>query len=318
MSDNHFLISGAKVGDTFKSIYYVISAYEKLAKNNNPYSDLTLCDKSGQAATRLWSNLGSIKAGQYIKVSAYVDEYQGKPQIILQEGEILNTLPEGYEVNFLRISETIESDIKKFDKYISKVNDYCKAIEDDTCSKILNAVFSPTVKKQFFESPANDKFSYGMKGGLLSQTVKVVYGVGVLASQYGFNNKELAIAITSSLLFNLGALKGVEYNGLMPVISKEGMFLGNKSSTLTLLERLVSKSDSLIEYKEEIIGRIYHAIASQNEYAVLPMTKEAILLREIINVDMRLTAAIDFISQDTNEGEFTAFDSNNKRNYFKG
>jgi hypothetical protein len=48
------------------------------------------------------------------------------------------------------------------------------------------------------------------------------------------------------------------------------------------------------------------------------MTKEAMILRAIVELDNEVVDALDFISSDINDDEFTAFDPRLRRRYYRG
>lgn len=105
----HIFIKHVKIGDTFRGIYFLQDATEKLAKNGNPYSDMTIRDRTGASLARFWGPLEYSK-GDYIDVVARVEEYLGSPQIILQSVKVVER-PEDI-TNYIAISNTKKKTLK--------------------------------------------------------------------------------------------------------------------------------------------------------------------------------------------------------------
>jgi len=315
---DHTPIRSVHVGDSFAGVYYVRAAYEKIARNNNVYSDFTVADCSGEAFVRHWNESKGIKRGDWIAIIANVEEYQGKPQIIAQRIEKSPAPEQSDMIHYIPISETKAEDKEKFEKYVKRVEEIATAINDPTCKYILDAVFTDSFKEEFFSAPASERTFYGMVGGLLSHTVKVTYAVGGFASQYSFSHDETCVAVSAALLHYIGAVAAFEIEGCQPAMTVRGKLNGIKQLTLQLVDCAIEDVQEKEDYNDATAQRLVHVITAQTGEEVLPMTKEAILLAEAVSADMKLVSAIDFIEQDINEEEFTAFDPVNRRQYFKG
>jgi 23S rRNA maturation-related 3'-5' exoribonuclease YhaM len=307
----HTFIRHVKVGQTFGGVYYLVSSYEKTAINGKIYSDLTVRDKSGECFVRYWGETKNLNCGDFILVLATVEEYRGNPQIVASEvDKTSEPCKEDMDRYFISVSETLEKDIEKFEKYVSRVKSICEDIEDNTCIDLIEGVFGDA--KSFFEAPSSDKNFYGIRGGLLSQTVKVVFMCGNMASQYNLSKKETAILITSALLFRVGAVDVYTMNGCNSEMKTQGKLLGCIFFTLGRIQTAFSQ-----DFNVDTVNRVVHAVVSQDS-STKQMTKEAIILSQAVRSDMRIVESIDYIDQDINDEKFTAFDPISKQQYFKG
>lgn len=316
--NDHTLINSVVIGDSFDGVYIIKSAFEKIARNNNPYCDFLLGDKSGQAYVRFWGPLKDIKCGDWLAIIANVTEYNGNAQIIAQRVEKSDPPTEQEMENYILKSTSKEEDIKKFDKYISRVKEICDLINDQTCKIILESIFTTEFRDKFFNSPLNDKTFYGMNGGLLSHTIKTSYIVGGVASQYGFENLEVVISITAALLHKIGAIDSYQIKNCQSLETKESKLHSMKLLTLYRFMNSIKDLRTLEGFKEETASRIQHCLEAQDCLGIQPLTKEAVLLSEVMDTDIKLTSAIDVIDNDNNDEEFTSYDPNNKRYFYKG
>ena len=70
---------------------------------------------------------------------------------------------------------------------------------------------------------------------------------------------------------------------------------------------------------QDAVIRILHAVSSYGGGELLPMTKEALILNAAYRSDTEVVTAMDFIENDTNEGdEFTAYDRATGRRFYTG
>lgn len=317
-SYEHTFIKHLKKGDVFGGIYYLVDAYEKIAVNGNIYSDLTVRDKSGDAFIRYWGVSKDLDTGSFILILANVDEYRGKVQIVAKSIEkVDNPNNNDMENYYIPVSVTKENDFNKFNKYIEKVSNICSEINDDTCKIILEHIFTDDFKEIFFSAPASDKPYYGVNGGLLSHTIKTTFSVGSLASQYDFSKLDLVIAITSSLIHLIGSIDSYSINTCQSDETLYGKLYGYNFFTINKLNKVIEECCNISGFNKSVSDRIIHAIVSQNSRDIKPMTKEAILLSEMVKIDYKIVSAIDFINQDVNNDQFTAFDTINRQQYYK-
>lgn len=315
---NHNLIKSVELGESFSGVYYVHAVSERIARNGNPFTDLQLGDRSGNSFVRHWGKVeDSIKKGTWVAIQARTDEYNGQMQIIADRVE---PAEEPSELNdYVPISETLDTDKNRFEKYINRVLELCDEIDDATCVHILGYVFSKDFKDEFFEAPYNDQPSYGMLGGALSHTVKCVHAVGGFAQNYNLSTYETVIAVTVSLLHGCGSKDAFSFDGALSEQTASGKLYGLKELSLECVRSALQEARKLAGFNEETAMRVIHALSTFDQAGpVMPMTKEAILISEVIDTDLKLTQATDFIEVDTNQDSFTAYDPSNKRQYYKG
>lgn len=306
--DSHRLIRHLEKGDSFEGIYYLEQASIKMARNGNKYTDVVLKDKSGLCFAKFWGKLEKIKKGSYVAVEGYVDEYMGKPSVIvdkIKEVEIPVDLS-----NYLPQSLDFGSDKLLFADFIKKVDD-C-----ETCERLINAIFTEEFKQHFFEAPYSTLPHYGTRGGLLEHTVKVTGIASDIAVRCVLSSEEKVILYTACLLHGIGAVEALGFQDCVVKETKEGILLGKTSLTFRMIQKTVDVLEGL---NQELLIRLLHAVLSHDSVSVKPMTREAIILAEAYRSDKTIIEATDFIEQDLNEDEeFTAFDVLSRKRFYKG
>jgi len=315
-SKKHQFIKQVKIGDNIDGVYYLANFFEKTAKNGNKYTDVVLRDRSGVAANiKFWGTFTSITKGSYVQINATVEEYQGQPQIIVNKIAAASRPTD--LMNYQAVSETIEEDQRRLAGFTIYLKDLSAGLQDETCIHIVNELLNDETKKLFVESCASLRPYYGKVGGLLARTVKIVKLCAEMGREYDFDNKEQAILCTAAMIQGIGCLEAFEVQDCTPVETKKGILVGASQLTLQHFQNATKKLGVAgVVLNGEVLLRLEHALTCVNG-AVKPMTKEAIILNEVYRIDRELAEAFNFIAQDENGTEFTAFDPVLRRRYLK-
>src|SRR3990172_7858345 len=81
-------VKDLKDGDKVYEFYLVKSKRNKTTKNNKPFLDLDLADRTGQVNAKVWDGADSFsemfQRGDVIRVKAVVEDYQGARQLKVQ------------------------------------------------------------------------------------------------------------------------------------------------------------------------------------------------------------------------------------------
>ncbi|RLI44205.1 hypothetical protein DRO61_12425, partial [Candidatus Bathyarchaeota archaeon] len=193
----HEFIKHVNIGDTISGVYYLERVDIKLAKNGNRYSDLILRDKSGSASARFWGVSNDIEKKTFVDISASIEEYLNKPQIVIQRIDPEDA-PDDLE-DYIPKSDTSEKDAETFDELIDVVESLCKDSGNNTPILIVQEIFGKAIFfNKFITSPSSGRPHYGREGGLLKQTANVTKMAEVIASNYNLNSNEKAILLASA------------------------------------------------------------------------------------------------------------------------
>lgn len=317
---SHSLISHQQIGDEFSGTYYVENAFIKQTVTKKDYTDMMLRDKSGARPVKYWGTLDGLEKGCWVFAAMTVEEYQGNPSIIARNVEIGDE-PEEMEdyVPVYEGSEELADDMDKLREELGSLTD------DQTYSMIIDEAYrNASFFEKFVTSPGSDGAKYGKQGGLLASVVRVACHAFSVADLYELTDEEKAIMLTSALLYRIGVADAYEFVDCMPVKTKNGVLLGEANLTMHRANISIRRAVSLankqeIDINHEAIIRILHCVVSANNTCgVEPMTKEAMVLRGVAELDGEVVDALDFIDSDVNEDEFTSFDPKGRRQYYRG
>jgi hypothetical protein len=277
---------------------------------------MVLRDKSGSRPVKCWSKL-SVKKGDFVFISAAVDNYQGNPSIVAKNVEV-ETAPADLS-DYVPAYENAKELTIRFDYLREKMNEL-----DETCGMLVDDVFaSGKTYATFTSAPGSRTPHYGREGGLLANTVRVTDSALAVADQYKLDDKSKAIMLAAGFLHRLGAMDAYAFEDCMPTETTRGILIGVDNLTMT---RLATAMRGMVttaktngkKIDKDILVRIMHCIASYNE-VIKPMTREALVLASAARSDREIVEAVEFIENDHNDTEeFTAFDPILGRRYFKG
>ena len=319
----HALIQHVDKGDSFEGVYYVESAYVKQTTQKKDYTDFMLRDKSGARNVKYWGVVNGVSKGCFVFIAASVDEYQGNPSIVAKNVENTDA-PEDMS-DFMSTYEDANKYATAFDKLRAELAECEKVTGNSIAGMLVDEVYkNAAFFQKFVVAPGSGRPHYGRQGGLLANVVRVAEAALCSASQYGLNEQEKSILISSALLSRIGAIEAFEFRDCMPNVTKKGILLGINNLTMTritsALKRAVaalSKENKTVD--QDTVVRILHAVTAHDGVSVQPMTKEAMVLNAAFKSDANIVDAMDFIASDVNKNEeFTAWDPSTGRKYYTG
>jgi 23S rRNA maturation-related 3'-5' exoribonuclease YhaM len=319
---DHAPIAHQGVGAQFSGVYYVEAASIRLTVNGKEYTDLMLRDRSGSRPVKFWGKVDGVEKGGWVFVAIGVEEYQGAPSMIARNLEPEKEAPTDLS-DYLPTRDDVEELAEKFDKVKAKI--VAMEGEDKTCSRLIDALCGGTFFSRFAESPGGVKPYYGCVGGLLASVVRVAETADILSALYPLTDMEKAILLTSALVHRVGGVDAYGFSDCMPEETPKGVLIGVKGLTvarLTLAMRGVFAADEKgnpAPASQKTAMRVIHAVMSHDAVGVAPATQEALVLNAAWRTDAECVEAVDFIRNDLNKNDdFTAYDPNLKRRYYRG
>lgn len=319
----HALIRHQEVGNAFEGVYYVESVFVKQTVQKKDYSDLMLRDRSGGRNVKYWGVVPGLTKGDWVYVSAVVEEYMGNPSLIAKNIEKTD-VPEDLS-EYLPVYDDSDDHAGRFDAIRKELAELETKMGDSTAGMLVDEVYgNAAFFERFVAAPGSARPHYGRQGGLLACTVRVAEACQKMAGSYGLGDQEKAVLLASALLFRVGSIDAFEFKDCMPAFTKRGLMLGVGNLTMTrvssALKRVVaalSKEKKVPD--QEVVIRVLHAVSSHDARCVIPMTKEAMVLSAAYRADSEMVDAMDFIANDQNVAEeFTAWDPSMARKYYTG
>lgn len=273
-----------------------------VTKGNNAsgslYLNIELRDASGNINGKKWDVYPqdeiNIITGNVILIDAEVIKYKESLQLKILTADLVD--PEDVDTaKFVKAPPIPKEElIKRFNAHVESVNNKdCRAILDYMIKKL-----SP----KLFDYPAAVSVHHDYASGLLMHTISMADIANFLCEYY--SNIDRDILLTGILLHDMG--KCIEFEG--PAVYKyslEGKLLGH----ISIMAGEVKNAAIQLGIKGETPLLLEHMILShhgQHEFGspVLPLTKEALLLSLIDNLDSKMVC-LDKNLETINPGEFT-------------
>lgn len=304
------MIKDLQERDDASGTYFVKEA-TKIDRGNDPYMNLILQDGSGVVDAKKWhvsaQDEVTLQPGNLITITGEMLMYKGKKQLRVDSCEISDSKED--LANFLVPSPV------PIDELITRFRSYVKSITTPELKTILNEVFK-RYYTQFIDYPAAVRNHHEFYHGLIYHTVYMCDLAEQVAKIYNDVNRDLLIS--GCLLHDVG--KVIELSGpLATKYTTEGNLLGHLSIGMSIVREIAHENNITGDYP--LI--LEHMILSHHgklEYGscVLPMTREALLLSMIDDLDSKMMI-LDKAYADIGKGEYTdrifALDN---RSFYKG
>jgi 3'-5' exoribonuclease len=290
-------------------------------RNGNLYLQLSLSDRSGAIATRLWNasenDYRAFENGDYVYVDGATQLFQGNLQMIANSIRRART-DEVDEGDFLML-ETAQ-----IDRMAGRLADILRTIRAPELRNLAECFLMDTeFMAKFRDAPAGMKNHHAYKGGLLEHVVGLMELVLVVAPRYPQLDQDKLLV--GALLHDAAKTDELSY-GRDIAYTDEGQLLGHMVLAITLIDDKVREAERLSgeTFPKSLITEIKHMVISHHgeyEYgsAKLPMTLEAVALHHLDNLDAKMASFTQLIKDCPNvESNWTQYHANLGRKLFKG
>ena len=277
---------------------FLVGNVTKGVNANGPYLNVELRDASGSISAKKWEVVGqdenNFVAGNIVLVTGEVLKYKETLQLKILDAELVD--PEDVDTaKFVKAPPIPKEEIVK------RFNAYVDSIQNKDCHAILDYLIK-RLSPNLFEYPAAVSVHHDYACGLLMHTISMA-DIGDFLAKY-YSNIDRDMLITGILLHDMG--KCIEFEG--PAVYKyslEGKLLGH----ISIMASEVRNAAQQLGIKGETPLLLEHMVLShhgQHEFGspVLPLTKEALLLSLIDNLDSKMVC-LDKNLENVEPGGFT-------------
>ena len=292
------MISDFKDGMIVNGQFLVGSAAKSINNAGSFYYTIELRDASGTISAKKWDVLPGDELmfvpGNVVLINGEVVKYREALQFKILKASLVN------EEDIDLASLLTPSPIPR-EELVRRYHNYIDSIKDKDCKAILD-YFVKKYGKELEVYPAGVSVHHEYSSGLLTHLTSMAELGDFLAKKYAPVNRDLLI--TGILLHDLGKI--VELEG--PVIyhySVEGKLLGHISIMVSEI-RMAAKELGIDNETPLLLEHMVLSHHDKPEYGspVSPLTKEALLLTYIDNMDSKM-AIVDKALEGINPGEFT-------------
>lgn len=293
--------------------YLVLEKNQRKTKDGRDIINLKLGDSTGEVDAVVWDSCqvnGQVEAGVLLGVLGDLGSYNNKLQVTAKRIKALQ--------------EDISSYLKKpdidIDLLIARFNQVLDRVEEPALRQLLDLIFTPEVRQQFYGATAAKKVHHNYPGGLLEHTMQVADLCLQTAATYPLLNTDLLI--TGALLHDIGKLD--EYRTrVVTEYTIEGKLLGHIMMGVERIGIAIASVRNQGQFPEELEWMIKHMILSHHgttEFGspVVPMFPEAFVLHMMDNLDAKMFVYSQKI-KDTEDGDkfFSNYDNFFQQQFFK-
>jgi 3'-5' exoribonuclease len=287
-------------GKLFDSYFLVLARQQRTTKNNKPYLNLMLGDKTGQLEGRVWEPgdpriAKDFDRGDTVKVRGSVARFDERCQI---------------KVDQLR--KAMDGEVEKRDLLPCTTHDIAvlwNQLESSVASvgnadlqRLLGAILADeAVAGAFREAPAARGLHHAWLGGLLEHVVSLLGLAERVAAHYPLLDRDLLMA--GVILHDIGKIYELTWRTGFDY-TVEGILLGHIQMGVDLVEK---KIEALENFPARLRTVVLHLILSHHgklEFGSpkLPMTPEALALNFIDDLDAKMRAVESEFEKSEREG----------------
>ena len=261
--------------------FLVGSVSKGVNTNGGSYFSLELRDASGAITAKKWDATIEDEqifiSGNVISLSGETNKYKDQLQLKILSAELV-------PLDHIDVARFVKAPPIPQEQLEKKFKEYVASIKNEDCSKIINYM----IKKfgdNIFTYPAAVSIHHEYRSGLLMHSLTMADIAAKLCPIY---DADYDLVITGCLLHDLGKI--IELEG--PIVYKyslEGKLLGHISVMCAEIRKAVEE----LNLKGETPILLEHMVLShhgQQEFGspVMPLTKEALLLSLIDNLDSKM------------------------------
>ena len=292
------MISEFKDGEHITGQFLVNTSAKCVNNQGSAYMNLELKDASGTINGKKWEASSEDESiytqGNVVYIEAEVLKYKDSLQVKILSGEVVD--PKDIDVvKFIKQPPVPKEEL------IARFNKHVESIKNEDCRKILDYEIK-RLSPKLFEFPAAVSVHHDYGSGLLMHTVSMA-DLGVYLADY-YPNVDKDILLTGILLHDMG--KTIEFEG--PIVYKYSL-TGRLLGHITIMVSEIRRAAEGLKITSEVPLLLEHMVLSHhgsNEFGspILPMTKEALLLSLIDNLDSKMVI-VEKALEGVNPGEFS-------------
>ena len=283
--------------DRIEGQFLLGSVSKGVNANGGSYFSVELRDASGQITAKKWDatleDEQIFVAGNVIEVIGETNRYKDVLQLKILSAQIV-PLEEINAERFVKAPPISKKElVKKFNGFVASVkNEDCRQILDYMIKKYNDKIFS---------YPAAVSIHHEYSSGLLMHSISMAEIAAFLAPIY---EADYDLLITGCLLHDLGKITELE-GPIVYKYSLEGKLLGH----ISIMASEIRKAAEELKLTGETPVLLEHMVLShhgQQEFGspVMPLTKEALLLSLIDNLDSKMVVVNKAIA-DVEPGNFS-------------
>ncbi|MCH7886496.1 MAG: HD domain-containing protein [Candidatus Marinimicrobia bacterium] len=303
-------ISSFEPDKEIEGYYLVTEKTIRKTRAGDSYIDLTLQDKTGKISAKIWKDVEEQKdefsEGDAVAVTGHTDTYRNKLQLNVTK---ISSVREEHEEYGYSSDSLVPSSKLSPDRMWDESMDLIGSIADKHLKELLITIYNDN-KVRLMNHPAAKFIHHNFRSGLLEHTLSLAKDAVYFSEKDKDIDRDLLLA--GVFLHDIGKLK--ELTGeVATAYTDKGNLIGH----IVLGRDMMHEAAKNIEgFPEETLMLLDHLILShQGKYEFAsprrPLTKEAMVLHFLDEMDAKLNIFDKAVEEDRNEGKWTS-----SNNYF--
>ena len=276
--------------DRIEGQFLLGSVSKGVNTNGGSYFSVELRDASGQITAKKWDatlqDEEIFVTGNVISLIGETNRYKDALQLKILSAEVV-------PLDEIDVDRFVKAPPVSKNELIKKFNNYVNSIKNEDCQKLLKYMINKFDDK-LYSYPAAVSIHHEYSSGLLMHSLSMADLAAFLCPIY---DCDYDILITGCLLHDMGKI--IELEG--PIVYKyslEGKLLGH----ISIMCAEIRKAADELKITSEIPLLLEHMVLShhgQQEFGspVMPLTKEALLLSLIDNLDSKMVVVNKAIAE---------------------
>ena len=283
--------------DRIEGQFLLGSVSKGVNANGGSYFSVELRDASGQITAKKWDatldDEQIFVTGNVISVIGETNKYRDALQLKILSAEVV-------PLDEIDVDRFVKAPPISKEELIDKFNNYVKSVKNEDCQKLLKYMINKFEDK-LYNYPAAVSIHHEYSSGLLVHSLTMADIASMLCPIY---DADYDLVITGCLLHDMGKI--IELEG--PIVYKyslEGKLLGH----ISIMCAEIRKAADELKITSEVPVLLEHMVLShhgQQEFGspVMPLTKEALLLSLIDNLDSKMVV-VSKATEDLEPGSFS-------------
>ncbi len=272
-------------GQKVQGVFLVRQMGKAETRAGKPYLTLTLMDRTGELAARVWDNADALAvhcpAGAFVQVDAQAQAYKDVLQLKINNLQGINA----EDVDPTEFLPTAPVDLSAFE---NELHEFIQSIDNDHLQTLLKTLFKGGLLKRFCRAPAAKNMHHAYLGGLLEHTVSVARLVDHICPLYPELDRSLLLS--GALLHDIGKVEEFTFEVFPFDYSNKGRLVGHFVIGVEMVQKVL---DEIEDFPNDLADRLKHLILSHHgryEFGspTLPMTSEAFVLNLLDDLDAKM------------------------------
>ncbi len=303
-------ISSFEPDKEIEGYYLVTEKSVRKTRAGDPYIDLTLQDKTGKISAKVWKNVEEQKdefnEGDAVAVEGRTDTYRNKLQLNVTK---ISCVREEHEEYGYSSESLVPSSKLNPEQMWNEAMGLIDSLSDKHLKELLISIYNDN-QVRLMNHPGAKFIHHNFRSGLFEHTLSIAKDAVHFSDKHKELDRDLLLA--GVFLHDIGKLK--ELTGeVATAYTDKGNLIGHIVLGRDMMHEAARKID---DFPEETLMLLDHLILShQGKYEFAsprrPLTKEAMVLHFLDEMDAKLNIFDKAIEEDLNEGKWTS-----SNNYF--